>query len=82
MQTHTTSREFNQNPSAVKKSANEGPVIITERGKAAYVILSYGEYRQLTEGHKSVLDSLHMPGVENINFDPQRDLSTARDVEF
>ena len=82
MQTSTTSKDFNQNPSAIKKSADKGPVIITERGKPAYVMIRYGDFCTLTQGHKSVLDSLYMIGAEDIDFDPVRDTTTAREVDF
>lgn len=39
-----TSREFNQQVSKAKRVANEGPLIITERGKPAYVLMRHEEY--------------------------------------
>lgn len=35
-----TSREFNQDVSAGKKAAQDGPVAVTDRGKPANVLLS------------------------------------------
>ena len=34
-----SSREFNQNPSEAKRSAEDGPVIVTDRGQPAFVLL-------------------------------------------
>ena len=34
-----TSREFNRDVSAAKRAAANGPVIVTDRGQPAYVLL-------------------------------------------
>ncbi|MGO9473631.1 MAG: type II toxin-antitoxin system Phd/YefM family antitoxin [Rhodomicrobium sp.] len=67
-----SSREFNQDVSRAKRAADEGPVIITDRGEPAYVLLRYDAYRRLTAGSPSILDLLAEPGVEDIEFDPPR----------
>ena len=36
-----SSREFNQDVSRAKRAANEGPVIITDRGTPAYVLMRH-----------------------------------------
>lgn len=41
-----TSREFNQRVSAAQKAAQVAPVIITNRGEPAYVLMSYVEYEK------------------------------------
>jgi prevent-host-death family protein len=48
MITNPTSREFNQDTSGAKKAANDGPVIITDRGRPAHVLLSIEEYQRFT----------------------------------
>ena len=68
-----SSREFNQHVSRAKRAASKGPVIITDRGKPAYVLLSHDAYRQLAgKKGKSLADLLAMPGGEDIEFDPPR----------
>ncbi len=42
-----TNREFNRNVCRAKRAAVSGPVIITNRGKPAYVLLSYKDYARL-----------------------------------
>lgn len=42
-----SSRQFNQEVSAAKRAADHGPVVVTDRGKPAYVLLSMDEYRRL-----------------------------------
>jgi prevent-host-death family protein len=70
--TTVSSREFNQDTSAVKKAAADGPVIITDRGKPAHVLLTFEEYERLKGPQKSIAELLYMPGGEDIEFDPPR----------
>lgn len=42
-----SSQEFNRNPTSVKRSADSGPVYITERGEVAYVVVNIDDYRRL-----------------------------------
>jgi prevent-host-death family protein len=65
-----TSREANQDFSRAKREAKSEPVIITERGRPANVLMSYDEYRRLTEKPKSLFDLLAMPGQEEVEFEP------------
>lgn len=43
-ETRVTARDFNREPSRIKKAALLGPVIVTERGEPCVVVLSYQEY--------------------------------------
>ena len=70
--TTISSREFNQDAGGAKKAADKGPVIITDRGKPAHVLLSFEDYRKLLGKGPSLLDVLAMPGGEDIEFDPPR----------
>ena len=72
MITNLTSREFNQDASGAKKAANDGPVIITDRGRPAHVLLSIEEYQRLTGNIESRVDLLAMPNAEDIDFDPPK----------
>jgi prevent-host-death family protein len=67
-----TSRELNQDVTRAKKAAQSGPVFITDRGKPAHVLLSIEEYRRLTKERRNIADSLAMPGVAEIEFEPLR----------
>ncbi len=67
-----SSREFNQNISKAKKDARNNPVIITDRGKPAHVLLSIEQYRQITNSEKNLLDLLAMPSTADIIFDPPK----------
>ena len=51
------SREFNQDISGAKRAAKEGPVVITDRGQPAYVLLDIEAYRSLTGSHVKLGDA-------------------------
>lgn len=70
--TTISSREFNQDRSAAKKLARQGPVIITDRGKPAHVLMTIEEYRRLTGQRMSLLEALTPPGDGDPDFDPPR----------
>ncbi|MDX7992214.1 type II toxin-antitoxin system Phd/YefM family antitoxin [Xenorhabdus littoralis] len=70
--TTLSSRELNQDVTRAKKATKNGPVFITVRGKPAHVLLSIEEYRLLTKQHRNIADSLAMPGVADIEFEPQQ----------
>jgi len=60
-----TARDFNQDVSAAKRSAATEPVIITDRGKPSYVLLSIEQYRRLVAAQRSIVDWLSADdGVE------------------
>jgi len=64
-----SSREFNQDASKAKKAAKVGPVIITDRGRPAHVLLTFDEYKRITGGHSKIADLLAMPGIEDIDLE-------------
>jgi prevent-host-death family protein len=70
--TTLSSREFNQDTGRAKKAAAKGPVIITDRGKPAHVLLTFNQYRELSGSSKNILELLALPGMEDIDFDPPR----------
>ena len=80
--TTLSSREFNQDASKAKKAAKSGPVVITDRGRPAHVLLSFEDYKRLTRGRTRIADLLSMPGVEDIEFDAPKapDLAQAADL--
>jgi prevent-host-death family protein len=70
--TTLSSREFNQDTSRAKKAAERGPVIITDRGRPAHVLLTIEEYRKITGKRENILDLLAMPAAAEIEFKPPR----------
>jgi prevent-host-death family protein len=80
--TTLSSREFNQDTSRAKKAAARGPVIITDRGKPAHVLLSIEEYQRLAGTQRKIADALAMPGIGDIEFDPPRVTIEGRPADF
>jgi prevent-host-death family protein len=70
--TTITSRQFNQDAGRAKKAAETGPVIITDRGRPAHVLLSFEAYRNLMGGKQTLLDIVSMPDGDDIEFEPGR----------
>lgn len=69
--TTLSSREFNQDAGGAKKAAAKGPVIITDRGRPAHVLLTYDAYQALLGGGPSLLDVVACEGGD-FDFDPPR----------
>lgn len=80
--TTLTSREFNQDTSRAKKAARRGPVVITDRGKPAHVLMTFQHYERLTGRHRSIVESLSMPGLSDIELDVPRSRGLPRPAAF
>jgi prevent-host-death family protein len=63
-----SAREFNQDVSAAKRAAAEGPVVITDRGEDAFVLLSIDEYRRLKADSQDLVSRLSMD--DDVEFEP------------
>jgi prevent-host-death family protein len=70
--TTISSREFNQDAGGAKKAADRGPVIITDRGRPAHVLLSFEHYQKLIGAKRSLLDVVAQKEDDEIDFDPPR----------
>jgi prevent-host-death family protein len=80
--TTLTSREFNQDASKAKQAAEAGPVIITDRGRPAHVLLTLTEYKRLTAQRARIADLLAMPGAEDVELPLIRGTDTARAADL
>ena len=81
MQT-VTSQAFNQNPTAVKRTASKEPVRITERGKVSHVLLSIREYEAITGQSENIVDMLAMP-VKDDDYEFEKlDASSIKPMAF
>ena len=69
MTIHFTSREFNQDIARAKRAALGGPVIISDRGRPAHVLLSYDDYCKLNGRKMTLADLLAWPGTEDIELE-------------
>lgn len=71
-----SARDFNRDVSAAKRAADEAPVLITDRGEPAYVLMSIAAYRRLETPRVSLADALAMKEP----VDPDLDLEFDRAV--
>jgi len=67
-----TSREFNQDVGRAKRAADRGPVIITDRGRPAYVLMRHETYRRLVGQGQSIRALLSHTASEGVEFEPPR----------
>jgi len=65
-----SAREFNQDVSAAKRAADHAPVMITDRGEPAYVLMSIEEYRSLRPS-RSIAEAIGMRTGPDLDFDPE-----------
>ena len=65
--TTLSGRELNHDLGRAKRAANECPVIITDRGRPAHVLLSFDEYKRLTGKMRTLGDMLAAPGAGEID---------------
>ena len=80
--TSLSSRELNHDVSSAKKAAQNGPVIITDRGKPSHVLMTYAEFERLTGKRRNLVDALSMSGLSDIDFDPLRVEIAPRGVDL
>ncbi|HJU17255.1 MAG TPA: type II toxin-antitoxin system prevent-host-death family antitoxin [Stellaceae bacterium] len=67
-----TSRQFDQDVARAKRAADQGPVIITDRGRPAYVLMRHETYRRLIGGGPGMRALLADPDSETLEFEPPR----------
>ncbi len=80
--TTISSREFNQDAGGAKKAAEKGPVVITDRGKPANVLMSFKDYQKLLGAGPSLFEALAMPGGDDFEFDPPKMDLITRPADF
>ena len=64
-----TSRDFNQNIASAKRAAKNGPVIITDRGKEAFVLQTIEHHNQNRKAGISLYDALVPKNAEEMDFE-------------
>jgi prevent-host-death family protein len=80
-----TNQEFKQNVSQAQKTAQTEPVIITNRGEPAYVLMTYTEYEKTLQSKsvRSGLDALMSLDAADIELELQpRSRAQRRPVDF
>jgi prevent-host-death family protein len=64
-----TVSEVNQDFARAQRAVGSGHVIITHRGEPSLVLMSYKSYKARNRKAPSLMDRLHVAGVEDIDFD-------------
>ena len=80
--TTLTSREFNQDTAGAKKAAAQGPVVITDRGQPAHVLMTYERFQELTGGRPDIVSWLGMTEGSDIDFEPPKAKGLTKSVTF
>jgi len=81
--TTISSRDFNQDVGKAKRATAKGPVVITDRGEPAHVLLSISQYQKLTGGKANIAELLGDAEAAAIPFEaPRAAQSTLRVPEF
>jgi len=78
MVTTLSSREFNQDTGKAKKATEAGPVVITDRGKPAHVLMTFSDYQRVIGKRKNILDLVGMKGTSDIKFEPAKITSLSK----
>ena len=80
MVTTLSSREFNQDTGKAKKASEAGPVVITDRGKPAHVLMTFSDYQRVVGKRKNILDLVGMKGAGHIEFEPAKIISLSKSI--
>lgn len=66
----------------LKKAADEGPQIISVRGKPAAILLSVEEYQRLTKPKTRLTDFFKESPLQEVELDLERSQELPREVEL
>lgn len=80
--TTLSSRAFNQDTGTAKKATSSGPVIITDRGRPAHVLMSYADYQLLRGKSRNIIELLAMPKGDDIDFDIPKMTIGLQDIDL
>ncbi|MBP2449124.1 type II toxin-antitoxin system Phd/YefM family antitoxin [Rhizobium leguminosarum] len=80
--TTLSGRELNQDLGRAKRATKDGPVIITDRGRPAHVLLSFEEYKRLTGKMRTLGEMRAAPGAEDVDLPLLQRTEHARPVDL
>jgi prevent-host-death family protein len=72
VKTVLTVSEVNQDFARAQRAVAKGPVIITYRGEPSLVLMTYKSFQAKTSTGPTLLERLHVDGVDDIKFEPPR----------
>lgn len=76
------SRKTDLSLAEVLQEAEHRPFIIDSECGPSHVLLTIADYERLISGKLNIVEMLWMPGMADIDFDPQRSTETARPADF
>ncbi|HYJ31155.1 MAG TPA: type II toxin-antitoxin system prevent-host-death family antitoxin [Allosphingosinicella sp.] len=78
-----SSREFNREPSRVKRAAATEDVIVTERGKPTLALIRYDEYRRMKGEPRTLLELFEsLPDTSDIDVEFERRREIHKPFDF
>ncbi|OGO20741.1 MAG: prevent-host-death protein [Chloroflexi bacterium RBG_16_48_8] len=66
----------------VNRALDDGPQIVTRRGKEVVVVLSSDEYAELTKSQPSLVEFFRNSPLVGIELDLERDRSLPREIDL
>ena len=60
----------------------QGPQVVTKRGKEAVVVISIEEYRKMQQPKNTLPDFFQSSPLKGVSLDLTRDQSEARDIDL
>mgnify|MGYP003499163143 CR=1 FL=1 len=67
--TTISNSQFIQDVSKAKRAAENGPVFITSDESPTHVLMTYQEYKKLSQTNKRISELLAMPGIADIELE-------------
>ena len=80
--TTISSRLFEQNATQAQRAADNGPVIITRRGRRVNVLLSIADYQRIAGGEATIDRLGFPPGMADVEVDFPRATEPPRPADF
>lgn len=66
----------------VDNAMQQGPQVVTRRGKEAVVVISIEEYRKMQQPKNTLVDFFQSSPLKGVDLDLTRDQSPARDIDL
>lgn len=66
----------------VENAVQDGPQVVTKRGKETVVVISIEEYRKMQRPKESLVDFFQNSPLKNTDLNLERDKSTAREIDL
>ncbi|MFT4927559.1 MAG: antitoxin Phd [Phenylobacterium sp.] len=66
----------------VDNAMQQGPQMVTKRGKEAVVVISIEEYRKMQQPKNTLVDFFQSSPLKGVDLDLTRDQSGARDIDL